>query len=186
MDDAVLVGRGLLPHAVEVVLALGAVDGDADGKVVAVLPDEALHLRRMVVDAVGREREAVGVEPVVVQFEHTQLQVVADLVDQFNLQERLAADKVPDNALLAELVLLGEDKVDERLGGVPRHALLDVLAYQITIFARQLAVLGDDKGDVLRHAGLPGFGIFFYFHCFLPGRFHTCTFACRDAFPFTG
>lgn len=157
VDDAVLVGRGLLPYAVEVVLALGAVDGDADGEVVAVLLDEALHLGRVVVDAVGGEGEAVGVEPVVVQFEHAELEVVTDAVDELDFEEGLAADEVPDDALLAEVILASQHVVDEGLGGVPRHAFLDVLADQVAILAGQLAVLGDDERDVLGHALLPGF-----------------------------
>ena len=53
MDDAVLVRLRLLPHAVQVVLLLRPVDGDADTQVLAVLFDKILNLRRVVVDAVS-------------------------------------------------------------------------------------------------------------------------------------
>ena len=48
-----------------------------------------------------------------------------------------------------------EHKVDEGLSHLPRHPFLHVLAHEVAVFAGQLAVLRDDEGDVLRHAGLP-------------------------------
>ena len=43
------------PNTVEVMLALGTIDGDTYGEVIMVLADEALHFFRVVVDAVGGE-----------------------------------------------------------------------------------------------------------------------------------
>ena len=57
-----------------------------------------------------------------------------------------------------------EHIVDEGLGHLPGHPLLHVFAHKVAVFAGQLAVLGDDEGDVLRHAGLPRFVITFYTH----------------------
>ena len=161
MDDAVLVGLCLFPHAVQVVLLLRTVDGDAYRQMVAVLGYEALYLRRMVVDAVGRKREAVAVEPVMVQLEHPQFQIVANLVDKLNLQKRLTANKVPYHALLAKLILATQHIVDKRLCRFPRHPLLDILAYKVTILASQLAVLGDDERDVLHDFFLPSIKVRF-------------------------
>ena len=48
-----------------------------------------------------------------------------------------------------------EHIVDEGLGHLPRHPLFHVLAHEVAVFAGQLAVLRNDEGDVLRHAGLP-------------------------------
>lgn len=91
----------------------------------------------------------------VVAAEHLRLQVVADAVYQVDFQERLAADEVPHDTLLAHLILVVEDIVYGRLGHLPRHPLLRVLAHEVAVLASQLAVLRDDEGDVLRHAGLP-------------------------------
>lgn len=54
-----------------------------------------------------------------------------------------------------------EHVVDEGLGHVPGHAFLHVLPHEVAVFAGQLAILGDDKGDVFRHAGLPSFIVLF-------------------------
>lgn len=92
---------------------------------------------------------------------HLRLQVVADLVDELNLQERLAANKVPYDTFLAELLFAVKDIVDGLLGYLPRHPLLGVFSYQIAVFACQLAVFRDDERDVLRHSVLPA-GIMFF------------------------
>ena len=99
----------------------------------------------------------------VVQLEHAQLQIVANLVNQGNLQERLATDKVPHHALLAEILLVAEDKINKLLRRLPRHPLLHILPNQIAILTRQLAVLRDNERDILRHARLPRLSICFYF-----------------------
>ena len=164
MDNAVLVGFGLFPHAVQVVFLLGAVDGDADAEVVAVLGDEALHRFAVIVDAVGGEREAVTVEPVVVQFKHSSFQIITNLIDKLNLQKWLAADEIPHHTFLSELVLTAQHKVNKTLGRLPRHPLLDILPHQVAVFASQLAVLGDNEGDVLNDFFLPGIIARLYFH----------------------
>ena len=158
-----------LPNAVEVVLALRAVDGYADGEVVQVLLDEALHLLAVVVDAVGGEREAVGVEPMMIAAEHLLLQVIANLVYEVNLEERLAPDEVPHHALLLEVILMVEDIVNGLLCYLPGHPLLRVLPHEVAILASQLAVLRNDEGDGLGHAVLPRLCILFnsiHMECF--------------------
>jgi len=52
--------------------------------------------------------------------------------------------------------------VDKSLSHFPWHALLHVLTHKVAISASQLAVLGDDEGDSLRHTRPPGFLFFFY------------------------
>ena len=126
-----------------------------------VLLYEPLHLLRVVVDAVGRERETVGVKPMVLPSVHLRLQVVADLVYQFYLQERLAADEVPDNAFLSELLFAIENIVNSLLCHLPSHPLLRVLAHQVAVLTGQLAVLRHDERDGLRHAVLPATVSFF-------------------------
>ena len=150
------VGVALLVDAVEVVLALGAVDGDSNREVADVLLDELLHLGSVVVDAIGRERETVAVEPVMVAAEHLGLEVVAYLVNQVNLHKWLAANEVPNHALLTKVILVGENVVNSSLRSLPRHLLLLILSHKITILTSQLAILRDNKRDVLSHAGLPG------------------------------
>ena len=150
------VGVVLLVDAVEVVLSLGAVDGDSNREVADVLLDELLHLGSVVVDAIGRERETVAVEPVMVAAEHLGLEVVANLVNQVNLHKRLAANEVPNHALLTKLILVAQNIVDSSLRSLPRHLLLLILPHKVTILTSQLAILRDNKRNVLRQAGLPG------------------------------
>ena len=156
----------VFPHPVEVVLAACAVDGDAYRQMVEVLTDEPLHRLGIVIDAVGRKTETVGIEPVVAAAEHLHLQVVADAVDKFYFEERFSADEVENHRLGVEYVvmLVVEDVVDGRFCHLPRHPLLLVLSHQVAIFAGQLAVLGHDKRDALGHSRLPTLFILFYFH----------------------
>ena len=158
-----------LVHPVQVMLLPGAVYGDANAQVAVVLLDEALHLLLVVVDAVGGEAEAVGVEPMVPPAEHLCLQVVADAVYQVYLDKWLPAYEVENDGFFRKLLLPLQYVVYGRLGHLPRHAFLRVLAHQVAILAGQLAVLGDDEGDVLRLAGLPGAGFFIVnaFHRYL-------------------
>ena len=99
----------------------------------------------------------------VVAAEKFRLDVVANLVDKLNFEEWFAADEVPNHRFVSEIGvgLMVEHIVDEGLGHLPRHAFLHIFAYKIAIFAGQLAVLGDDEGDVFRHTALPGSLIIF-------------------------
>lgn len=154
------------PDAVEVVLALRTVDGDADGEVVAVLADEALHLVGVVVDAVGGEREAVRIEPVVAAAEHLCLQVVTNPVDEVYLEERLTADEVPHYALLRHLRLMVEDVVNGLPSHLEGHPLFRVLPHEVAVLASQLTVLGDNEGDAFRRLSiLERFIVFDALHC---------------------
>ena len=101
-----------LPDAVQVMLTSRTVYGDTYGQMLIVLLYEILYLLRVVVDAVGGEGEAVGVEPVVVQSVHLRLQIIAYLVYKIYFEERLAADEVPDDTFLVELVLMFQNVVD--------------------------------------------------------------------------
>ena len=132
-------------------------DGDSDGKVLAILFDKVLHGLLVVVDAVGGEGETVTVKPMVVAAEEFGLDVVANLVDKFYLQKRLATDEVPHHRLIGKIGvgLMVKHIVDEGLGHLPGHPFLHVLAHKVAVFAGQLAVLRDDEGDVLRHATSP-------------------------------
>ena len=156
------VGVALLVDAVEVVLALSAVDSDAYREVADVLLDELLHLGSVVVDAIGRERETVAVEPVMVAAEHLGLEVVANLVNQVNLHKWLAANEVPTHTLLTKLILVAQNVVDSSLRSLPRHLLLLILPHKVTILTSQLAILRDNKRDVLGYAGLPRINCSFY------------------------
>lgn len=156
-----LLCQRLLIHPIEVMLLLRPVNGDSDREVLSVLLNEPLHLWRVVIDAIGGERKTVGVKPVVVQFEHAGLEVVANLVDKFNLQEWFPTDEVPYYAFLAELRLTAQHIVNKCLRRLPRHPLLNVLPHQIAILASQLAVLSDNEGNAFRPSFLPSRGIFF-------------------------
>lgn len=109
----------------------------------------------MVVDAVGRERKAVAVEPMMPEPEHLRLQVVANAVNQLNLKKRLTTYEVPHHARLGKVGFMPQDIVNRRLRGFPRHSLLLILTHQVTILASQLAVLRHNEGDVFGNAALP-------------------------------
>ena len=72
-------------HAVEVMLPSRAVNSDTDTQVRLVLLNKPLHFLRVVVDTVGRERETVGVEPMVITAKEFGLDIVAYLVYQVYL-----------------------------------------------------------------------------------------------------
>ena len=91
----------------------------------------------------------------VVEAEHFRLDIVANPVYEFNLQEGLASDKIPNDRFLAKVGLMLQDVVNGLLGDGPLHTLLDILPDQIAILAGKLAILSDDEGDALRHARLP-------------------------------
>ena len=116
---------------------------------IAILLDELLYFLRVVIDAVCGERESVGVKPMVIPAVHLHLQIVADSVNQVNLQKRLAADEVPDDTLFPELIFSVQDIVNGLLRHLPGHPLLRVLPHEEAILASQLTVLRNDKGDVL-------------------------------------
>ena len=86
---------------------------------------------------------------------HLHFQVVANLVYQINLKKWFASNEVPYHTLLLHLVLMAEDIVYGLLCHLPRHPLLGILPHQVAILASQLAVLGDNEGDVLGVARLP-------------------------------
>ncbi len=106
-----------LPDTVQVMLTSRTVYGDTDGQMLIVLLNEILYLLRVIVDTVGGERETVRVEPVVVQSVHLCLQIIAYLVYQVYFEERLAADKVPDDTFFFKFLLMSQDVVD----GLLRH-----------------------------------------------------------------
>ena len=85
----------------------------------------------------------------VVTPEHLHLQVVADSVYQVYFEERLSADKVPNDTFLAHILLMVEDVVNSLFCHLPRHPLFRVLPYEVAIFTGKLAVLCDDESDVL-------------------------------------
>lgn len=89
--------------------------------------------------------------------EHLLLQVVANLVYEVNLEERLAPDEVPHHTLLLELILVVEDIVNGLLCHLPGHPLLRVLPHEVAILASQLAVFCDNERDILKRAFLPAF-----------------------------
>ena len=91
----------------------------------------------------------------VVEAEHFRLDIVANPVYEFNLQEGLASDKIPNDGFLAKVGLMLQDVVNSLLGYRPLHPLFNILPDQITILAGKLAILCDDEGDAFRHAGLP-------------------------------
>ena len=91
----------------------------------------------------------------VVEAEHFRLDIVANPVYEFNLQEGFSSDEIPNDGFLAKVGLMLQDVVNSLHGYGPLHTLLDILPDQITILAGKLAILRDDEGDALRHAGLP-------------------------------
>ena len=100
---------------------------------------------------------------------HLHLQVVADFVYQFYLQERFTADEVPNDRLFSEILLMVQYIVNGLFRNLPCHPFLRVLPHQIAVLTRQLAVLSHDERDGLGHTILPAATVFFnsLFHLFL-------------------
>lgn len=145
-------------------LGLGAVDSYSYGEMCFVFPYEPLHCRLMVIDAVCRETESIGIEPRMVQEEELLLDVVTDLINQFYLKEGLPADEVEHHRLLVELFTVCQYVVHGCLCYIERHPLLGVFSDQITVFTGQLTIFGDDEGNVLGHSTAPGPVSLLYFH----------------------
>ena len=83
------------------------------------------------------------------------LDVVAQAVNQVNFQKGFATYKVKDDRVLAKLLPVSKNIVYGSLGGLKTHPLLHVLTYQVAVLACQLAILGDNEGDVLGHSAAP-------------------------------
>ena len=97
---------------------------------------------------------------------HFYFEVVANLVYQFNLKERLTTDKIPYDALLAEILFAVKDIVYSCLRYFPCHPFLGVFPNQVTVLASQLAILRDNERDALCHSVAPTIVEAFYlFHC---------------------
>lgn len=68
--------------------SLGTIDSDSDGEMLSVLLDKSLYFLCSVIDAICGEREAIGVEPMMVSAEHLHLEIVAYLVDKGSISRR--------------------------------------------------------------------------------------------------
>ena len=90
----------------------------------------------------------------VVSSEHLSLEVVTDFINQVYFKEWLTADKIPYHTRLREFLFMVENIIYCSLCYLSGHAFFRILPYEVAILASQLAVLGDNEGDVLRHAGL--------------------------------
>ena len=91
----------------------------------------------------------------VVEAEHFRLDIVANLVYEFNLQEGFSSDKIPYYRFFGKVSLTLQDIVNGLLGDGPLHTFFDILTDKIAILAGKLAILRDDEGDAFRHARLP-------------------------------
>ena len=120
-----------------------------------ILFDKSLHSVCVVINAICGEGETIGVKPMVVEAEHFRLDIVANLVYEFNLQKGFSSDKIPNDGFLSKVGLMLQDVVNGLLGYGPLHTFFDILTDKIAILAGKLAILCDDEGDAFRHAGLP-------------------------------
>ena len=149
-----------------------------------ILFDEVLHLFRAIVDAIRRERKAIGIEPMVVSAKHLNLEIITNLIYQVYLQERLSTYKIPDDTFLLHLFLMIENIVNSSLSYLPGHPLLRVFAYEVAILTSELAILRDNESDVLSHARLPPFimllNIFHTINSYLPFDKHLYKLLCKN------
>ena len=106
-DDVVVGSPPVRIDALEIVLGPRAVERDLDAQVGGVLGDEPLDAVVPVEEAVGREAEPVALEPGMAQLVGAELEVVADPVDEPDLEEGLAADEVPHDGSLGHELPLG-------------------------------------------------------------------------------
>ena len=121
------------PNTVKVMLLLGAIYGNANRQVVAVLLYKLLHLIRTIIDTISREWKSIGIEPMVVPGKHLLLQIITNMVYQVNLQERLATYKIPYHTLLGHVGLVVQYVINSSLCYLPWHSLLRVLANKVAV-----------------------------------------------------
>ena len=84
--------------------------------------------------------------------EHLHLQIIAYLVNQLYLYERLTTNEIPHNTRLLHAILMRENIIDGSFCHVPRHPLFRVLSYEIAILASKLTVLRDNERDGFLHS----------------------------------
>ena len=84
--------------------------------------------------------------------EHLHLQIVAYLVNQLYLYERLATNEIPHNTRLSHILLVTEDVVNILPCYLVVHSLFRILPYEVAVFAGELAVLRDNERDGFLHS----------------------------------
>ena len=97
LNDFVIGPLAVRIDPLQVVFRPRAVDGDLDAEMGRVLGDEPLHPVVAVEEPVGREAEPIAVEPGVAQLIGPDLEIIADPVDEIDLEEGLPADEIPDD-----------------------------------------------------------------------------------------
>ena len=91
----------------------------------------------------------------VIPLKHLLLQIVADFVNQLNLQEWFTTDEVPDDAFFTKILFMVENIVNGSLRHLPCHPLLRVLSHEVAILTGKLAILSDDESYILRFTFSP-------------------------------
>ena len=146
-DSKIIAARAVREDAAGIVELLISVNADGERQVLCPLIQKPLYLRAEVQRSVCGHRRFPARRPWMMQAEGLRHEVVEDLVDQLDFQQRLTADKVkndPGNlrgrdVLICPLVC-GEQHIDGGLGGFKRHlpvrlaALIAVAAAQVAVF----------------------------------------------------
>ena len=142
--------------ALRIMLGRGPVNADRDAEMPPVFHNEPLHFFMPVQQSIRGKAESVTVEPGMIELVHLPLDVVADFVNQVDLQQRFPPDKIPDHRFFIEQAPVTQDIIHGGLCHRKVHPVHFVLANNIAIPAPQLAGFRHNEGDGLGAAGLPG------------------------------
>ncbi len=84
-----------------------------------VLGDKSLNLIFMIVNAIGRETEPIGIKPMMIAAEHFHLYIITDSVNQIYFKKRLATDKIPYYRLFLKFIFTTKNIIDRLLCYLP-------------------------------------------------------------------
>jgi len=146
-DDVIIGTLAVRIDPLQIVFRPRAVDGDLDAQMGLVLRDVPLHSVIVIQESVRREAESIAVEPGVILFEGPGFEIVADAIDQVDLDERFPADEIQDDRVFCDELPFPEQIIDRPLGDVELESAGLVLSDEIAVFAAKLAVFRDDKSD---------------------------------------
>lgn len=121
----------------------------------SIFGDILLYTFVVVHDSVGGDIEPVGVEPWMIQYKHSQLDVIANTVYQVYFQQGFAADEIPDDGTFSKDVTVFQKIIHCLFGRIERQFTETVLADDVTVFAAELAILRNDERNGLGESHPP-------------------------------
>ena len=112
-----------------------------------VLVDELLNFFGIIVDPIRREREPLGIEPMMIPAIHLGLEIIANPIDQVYFEERFSTDEIPDDAFFLHLRLTIKNIINCFFSHIPSHTLVGIFPDEVAILTSKLAVFCDYECD---------------------------------------